>query len=254
MVTALVRSSDPGGDAAGKEFWESSWKGLKPELYKGPVFQFAHLAKRFLPADRSKKLIELGAMPGNHLVYFQKEFGYHVTGLDYVSEINLLRETFEINQMQEYEIINADLFSVNYTNEYDIVFSSGLVEHFDDATAIMDKHYEILRPGGLLFIGLPNTRYVHWFLMRLFCKDILNVHRTHLMSLQVLQNYARKKRMEVLFCDYVTTFRVFYPVPAWFTWCCRAFGKVLVVLRMREISNKFGSPFIFLIAKKRETL
>ena len=51
--------------------------GNRPGRLKtnGPVFQFVPPAEKYLP-----KLIELGAMPGNHLVYFNKEFGYQVRG------------------------------------------------------------------------------------------------------------------------------------------------------------------------------
>ncbi|MGH6844598.1 MAG: hypothetical protein ACRECU_07740, partial [Methylocella sp.] len=124
------------------------------------------------------------------------------------------------------------------------------VEHFDDPIAILDKHHQMLRPGGLLFIGIPNTRYLHWIFMSMFCKDILDVHRTHLMSLRVLSAYAWSKGMEVLFCDYMTTFRPLYPTPPWFALCSRAITKALRLAGLENIPNRFASPFIFFIAKK----
>lgn len=244
-------SSDNAGDVAGKSFWESAWQHTKPIPYEGPVFQFCDLASKFISEGKGKKAIELGAMPGNHLVYLHKEFGYHVTGLDYVSDITLLRTTFEINNVSECRIINEDLFLVDMKDEFDVVFSSGLVEHFDNPIAILDRHYHMLRPGGVLFVGVPNTRYLHWILMTIFCKDVLDVHRTYLMSLPALRNYAHNKGMDVLFCDYITTFRVFYPTPRWFALCARVIAKILRVAGLQNIPNRFASPFIFLIAKKR---
>jgi hypothetical protein len=47
----------------------------KPTTYEGPVLQFSHLARKFVPDGKGKKAIELGAIPGNHLVHFHKEFG-----------------------------------------------------------------------------------------------------------------------------------------------------------------------------------
>jgi SAM-dependent methyltransferase len=247
-----ISTSADAGDAAGKSFWNSAWSNAKPMAYEGPVFQFSHLARKFIPDGSGKKAIELGAMPGNHLVYFHKVFGFHVTALDYVSDTSLLRNTFDKNNVTEYEIFNCDLFSVDIQSNFDLVFSSGLVEHFDDPIAILDKHHQMLRPGGLLFIGIPNTRYLHWIFMSMFCKDVLDVHRTHLMSFPVLRAYAQSTGMEVLFCDYITTFRPFYPTPLWFAWCSRAITKALRLVGLENIPNRFASPFIFFIAKKSE--
>jgi hypothetical protein len=70
-----IRTSADAGDAAGKSFWDSAWSNAKPTTYEGPVLQFSHLARKFVPDGKGKKAIELGAIPGNHLVHFHKEFG-----------------------------------------------------------------------------------------------------------------------------------------------------------------------------------
>lgn len=247
-----ISTSADAGDAAGKSFWESAWSNAKPMAYEGHVFQFSQLARKFIPDGAGKKAIELCVMPGNHPVYFHKEFGFHVTALDYVSDTSLLRDTFDKNNVTKYEILNCDLFSVDIQSNFDLVFSSGLVEHFDVPVAILDKHHPMLRPGGLLFIGIPNTRYLHWIFMSMFCKGILDVHRTHLMSLPILRAYAQSRGMEALFCDYITTFRTFYPTPPWFAWRSRAVTKALRLAGLENIPNRFASPFIFFIAKKGE--
>lgn len=135
-------------------------------------------------------------------------------------------------------------------SDFDLVFSSVLVEHFDDPIAILNKHHQMLRPGGLIFIGMPNTRYLHRIFMGIFCKVVLDVHRTHPMSLPLLRAYARSKEMEVLFCNSITAFRPFYPTPLWFTWCGRAITKGLRLAGVDNIPNRFAGPFIFFIAKK----
>jgi SAM-dependent methyltransferase len=161
-------------------------------------------------------------------------------------------DTFDKNNITEFEILNCVLFSVDLQSDFDLVFSSVLVAHFDDPIAILNKHHQMLPPGGLIFIGMPNTRYLHRIFMSIFCKDVLDVHRTHLMSLPLLRAYARSKETEVLFCNYITTFRPFYPTPLWFTWCGRAIMKGLRLAGVDNIPNRFASPFIFFIAKKND--
>ena len=229
-----------GGDVAGQEFWESTWSTARPELYPGPIFQFAQLAEKYLPKIKGLRLIELGAMPGNHLVYFNKEFGYRVSALDYVASMNVLKETLAINGVTDCEIINCNLFDYFPAKKFDVVFSAGLIEHFEDWQAIWNKHIDFLKPGGLLFIGLPNTRFLHWILMKLFCPSILAVHRTYLMSPKTLKRLSAESGLNILFCNYITTYRPFYPVPAPIRFFSRVVIKLLNVSGLGNVPNRFG--------------
>jgi hypothetical protein len=49
MTTKSMTGPESGGDVAGREFWESIWSAAKPDLCPGPIFQFAPLAKKYLP-------------------------------------------------------------------------------------------------------------------------------------------------------------------------------------------------------------
>jgi SAM-dependent methyltransferase len=243
----------PGGDVAGRQFWESTWSTAKPEIYPGPIFHFAPLMERYLPKKKGLRLIELGAVPGNHLVYFSKEFGYRVCALDYLADMSVVRETFAINGVSDFEIVNRDLFEFFPSEKFDVVFSIGLVEHFEDWRAIWNKHVDLLKPGGFLVIGLPNTRYLHWLLMKLLCPSILAVHRTYLMSPKVLNKLSAQSGLDVLFCNYLGTYRPFYAMPAPLSFVSRVVIKLLNLAGLGHIPNRFASPFIFLIAKKSGT-
>jgi SAM-dependent methyltransferase len=253
IETSVGREREAGGDAAGREFWESVWSTVMPELYPGPIFQFAPLAEKYLPKTKGLRLIELGAIPGNHLVYFNKEFGYHVCALDYVDKLDVLKDTFAINGVRDFAIVNSDLFNFRPDEKFDVVFSSGLIEHFDDWRAVWAKHNDLLKPGGFLFIGLPNTRFLHWALMKLFCPSILAVHRTYLMSPKVLTGLSAQAGLDVLFCDYIATYRQFYPVPELMRFVSRVVIKLLNLARLGDVPNRFASPFIFLVARKKKT-
>jgi SAM-dependent methyltransferase len=252
MTTAASAGTETGagGDVAGRQFWESTWSTVKPVLYPGPIFQFAPLAERYLPKTEGLSLIELGGMPGNHLVYFNKEFGYRVCALDYVADMGLVKETFATNGVTNFEIVNCNLFDFFPSEKFDIVFSLGLIEHFEDWRAIWNKHNELLRPGGYLFIGLPNTRFLHWVLMKLFCPTILAVHRTYFMAPKTLMRLSTESRLDVLFCNYIATYRPFYPVPAPFSFISRVVIKLLKMAGLGDVPNRFASPYIFLVAKK----
>jgi hypothetical protein len=49
MTIKSMTGPETGGDVAGREFRESIWSAAQPELYPGPIFQFAPLQKNYLP-------------------------------------------------------------------------------------------------------------------------------------------------------------------------------------------------------------
>tara|TARA_R110000868_G_scaffold125077_2_gene330607 strand:+ start:36039 stop:36575 length:537 start_codon:yes stop_codon:yes gene_type:complete len=61
--------------------------------------------------------------------------------------------------------INCDLLSsdVEEKNEYDIVFSVGLIEHFDEAgtAELIKKHFDAVKPGGIVIITAPTPTILY---------------------------------------------------------------------------------------------
>jgi SAM-dependent methyltransferase len=237
-------------DAAGAAYWDGVWGGYQPQRYPGPLFEFHELYRRYLPCDERLALVEIGAMPGNHMVYFHKEFGYRVTGIDYCTDVSPIAATMEINGVRNYAVINADLFGLPGKAQYDVVFSSGFVEHFDNPARVLAVHAEMVAPGGWLLIVVPNVRYLHKLLMKTFCPHLYDVHRDHLMRKDVLRGCVERLGLEVAFCDYLRTFRTFYALPAPVGMACRIAGRILRTLRLDRVPNAFASPYLYLVARK----
>lgn len=51
----------------------------------------------------------------------------------------------------------------------DLVFSAGLIEHFDvaDTRACIHSHFDFARPGGLVMMSFPTPTWVYWSFRRL---------------------------------------------------------------------------------------
>jgi len=55
-------------------------------------------------------------------------------------------------------LIKADASKTNFADgEFDIVFSQGVLEHFQDVSPLMKEQLRILKPGGILIIDVPQT-------------------------------------------------------------------------------------------------
>ncbi len=71
---------------------------------------------------------------------------------------------------QEHGITNArfavdDCTKLALAEKFDFVWSQGLLEHFDNPTAVAREHYKALAPGGVALISVPYTYSYHaaWY-------------------------------------------------------------------------------------------
>jgi SAM-dependent methyltransferase len=188
-----------------KEYWQHVWGGarLPRTVRPGAIPDLDALFKRFLPSrGEPVRLLEAGCAPGRWLHYFAKQFGYQVTGLEYVSQAcGLTRQNLAMLDTPA-EIVNADLFDyVPEKGPFDVVISVGLVEHFVDLEAVVRRLAELARPdGGLIVTVVPNLHGVEgWMLKRIRPR----VYAGHVrISLEQLTAVHESSGVQTLFSDY----------------------------------------------------
>ena len=58
-----------------------------------------------------------------------------------------------------------DCTKLNLDNRFDFVWSQGLIEHFNDPTAVAREHYKALVPGGVALLSVPYKYSYHtiWY-------------------------------------------------------------------------------------------
>jgi len=154
------------GDRAGQQYWNAVWSaatqtdrmapstpGFRNHVDRG----FAALFRTLVPG-REFELLEVGCASSRWLPYFASEYGARVCGLDY-SELGCdVERTILRDAGIEGEIVCGDLFAppTILTNRFDVVLSFGVVEHFDDTTAVIRALREYVKPGGTLVTVIPN--------------------------------------------------------------------------------------------------
>lgn len=75
---------------------------------------------------------------------------------------------------------NQDIFNLenSFLSSYDIFMSFGLVEHFlnrSERGEAIRTHYDVPKPGGILFISVPNKRCPHYRLA-LYSEKVISEH------------------------------------------------------------------------------
>ncbi|MCH2136131.1 MAG: class I SAM-dependent methyltransferase [Phycisphaerales bacterium] len=254
---------------------QSTWAGRhdaqrlagRHAFRRSPNFrQQGTLLERLLPKGPTVRTLEIGCFPGGFLEYFHKVHGHCVTGIDYVQEsCDQCREMLETRETPA-EIIHGDLFDDSWNatgTQWDVVFSAGLIEHFDDSSPAIDAHLRLTSPAGYCVISIPNHSSIRGRLMKLVNRPMWEIHNR--MSAHDLQDAFERSpdsnRFELLHCGYVEHVGL---------WNCgvyerfRAMGRLpfrivrgaglVAEAALRWVPNSRAfSPNILLIAKARNT-
>jgi 2-polyprenyl-3-methyl-5-hydroxy-6-metoxy-1,4-benzoquinol methylase len=137
------------------------------------------------------KVIEIGFAPGKQLAYIKKKYGAEVTGIDKSKNgINLAKKLFNSLKI-EGNIICGDILHNTIKNEkYDLVYSVGVIEHFDDPKPLVENHFKILKNNGVAIIIIPNYKKIYGKIQKHFHPDNLNIHNLEIMELNNIKKLA----------------------------------------------------------------
>ncbi|CCH49915.1 class I SAM-dependent methyltransferase [Pseudodesulfovibrio piezophilus] len=112
--------------------------------------------------------LEVGCGRGSLSSYFADN-GWRVSLLDSSSEvIEIAKRIFQINGHSG-QFFSGDANNLPFESDsFDVVFSIGLLEHFEDASTSLNEQWRVLRPGGWVFSYIVPERpqnvqkYFNW--------------------------------------------------------------------------------------------
>lgn len=172
-----------------QEFWDAAWSTpvrlrLPSKLNVG-VLNLTRLLSRYV--QPGMKYLELGCAPGKLLAWVASELHAQASGLDYSQTgIENCRTLFSALQL-DIELYQQDLFNHDLVPaSYDVVASFGLIEHFDDPALLVRRHIDLVKPGGVALITVPNYRGLYGRLQEWCDKPNLALHNLEIMELGAL--------------------------------------------------------------------
>jgi 2-polyprenyl-3-methyl-5-hydroxy-6-metoxy-1,4-benzoquinol methylase len=166
---------------------------------------------RHLPELRGTKVLEVGSAPGEFLVKFGRKYQCTPYGVEYSERgVALNKRVFSSSGFPPENVIYADFFSPEFQERhrgfFDVVISRGFIEHFTDVESVLQKHMNLLRPGGYLVMSIPNLQGVNYALVRLFHKEVIDIHNLKIMQKEAFARLFETTGVQRLFCDYYGTF------------------------------------------------
>jgi 2-polyprenyl-3-methyl-5-hydroxy-6-metoxy-1,4-benzoquinol methylase len=165
-----------------KEYWDENLEKAKlPRVNSASEY---HLKATMdfidgpLSAAKKSTLLEIGCGSSGWLPYFRRRYGYAVSGLDY-SEIGcrLAEENLRLLGLPCEGIICKDILEWDSAQQYGVIFSYGVIEHFNDPQKVIDICAGHLEEAGVLVTLVPNLLGLPGFLARTVVPEIYRMHK-----------------------------------------------------------------------------
>lgn len=244
---------------ADKTYWENSYKNIELSIVAAddPIRIF--LEKYVPKANTSKtnrRCFEIGCFPGRYLAVLGK-LGYKLNGLDLNPSVEkafpkwLKSQGYQIGKFEKVDFLNY-----RPIQKYDLVCSFGFLEHFPNWRPVLNKHAQMVKPGGYLLIATPNfrgllQRIIHYYLDR----ENYRRHCLPVMNPKIWASLLKVKGFGIIQTYYLGKFDY------WVEEQHRT-EKQLDVLEKLKLhlptlqkilppNNQFWSPYCMLIAQKK---
>ncbi len=153
------------------------------------------------------KIIEIGSAPGAFLNECHRRFGFEPYGVEFSpvgASVN--RENFKSWGLDPNHVFESDFFANDFQSanraQFDVVVSRGFIEHFTDLTPVIDAHVNLLKPGGILVISIPNYSGLNYILGYLTVRLLFPLHNFGLMRKDVFGSLFVRPDLDGLFCGY----------------------------------------------------
>jgi SAM-dependent methyltransferase len=232
-----------------REYWANYWANYEFKLIPENV-----LFKKYIPGlQGAESFIEIGGFPGEVAAYFYKNVCTDIHILDYYIDKAIINKLERVNSIPEnsFKCIEADFFEYSDNASFDIVFSYGFIEHFDNTEDVLTRHIRLLSDNGKLLVILPNFRGLNGLVQYLFDRDTYKVHN--------LKSMIPKRLRQILIDARLSNIEVTYS-PKPMIWLepkpnsSRLLRNIIKVfsyaLKLIPIPGRLLSPYIIIYAEK----
>jgi len=144
-------------------FYEDFWKGHQEELGRQMAIHvesrrpLLKMLEQHLPENRESSFLEVGC--GTALdccLLLERRPRATAFAMDLSAEAALIAQTNARQLAKRMFPMVADLNHLPFANgHFDLVFSQGVLEHFEQPWPVMEEQIRVLRPGGVLVVDVP---------------------------------------------------------------------------------------------------
>lgn len=153
------------------------------------------------------KTIEVGFAPGKVLAWAALKRKAKVSGVDYSTSGVTAARQFMQSLGIDADLRNENVFENSFDKDaFDVVYSVGVIEHFDNPEHIVQAHLDLARPGGIVVMFIPNYGGIWGRLQRRIDPANLEIHNIDMMNIPAMTRLMQARRCEILKIGYVGSF------------------------------------------------
>ena len=117
------------------------------------------LVSRFANLQEGMRVLEIGSGHGA-LIILANKMGVDTVGIEADPDIlSVSREILEFYGVSPERVSHAFGEELPFLDgEFDVVFSTSVLEHVQDVTAVIDQSIRVAKPGGVIIHNFPNYR------------------------------------------------------------------------------------------------
>jgi SAM-dependent methyltransferase len=223
--------------------WDKVWdKNLQSFIEQGISTQILKILRSVL--FKGSKVLEIGCVPAGRLYFLQKHFQTETYGLDYS-----LKGLFKSIKYKNH-LVCSDLYYPPFKDEsFDLVYSLGVIEHFDVPSEVIGKHLDLVRKNGFILITVPNFYQLSmtsmWYRILRKYKEVKQTHNMKIMNINNFKKLFEILPIEPLISDYYGPF----VIPARPS-IRRIHTRINNIIYREATKSKFFSSDLVFIGKK----
>ena len=163
-----------------RAFWEAKYSRSRPHYRLfDPYYGEKGLLKRSLiPLIKGvRNVLEIGCGSSRYLMFFKLVAGLETHGLDFSEQGLRNLALMAQDHGTGHHLYAGDMFEQDLGDKkFDLVFHSGLVEHFADLDAVFRRCRFFCRDDRLMIFLMPNMQNMAWKWHRIICPNNYRAH------------------------------------------------------------------------------
>ncbi|MDP8982369.1 MAG: class I SAM-dependent methyltransferase [Acidobacteriota bacterium] len=106
--------------------------------------------------SRGLSVLDVGCGSGVHGAELKRVHGHRVVGVDLSAE-SVAKANTRLEEAYVADVTKPELYPFFGVQKFDLILFSDILEHLNDPSDVLVRHFQLLAPGGQVLISLPNV-------------------------------------------------------------------------------------------------